>query len=80
MAEAFAALRGMGFRETETRALLDVWRDELLSPRPHAIYFVPRAAYDRMLPMRLDARTPSGVAAEVDLVRVGLVIERLSES
>lgn len=75
-----AALRARGLSDAETRALLDVWRDELLSPRPHAIYFVPRAAYDRMLPMRLDARTPSGVAAEVDLVRVGLVIERLSES
>ena len=29
MAEAFAALRSMGFRETETRALLDRVRPEL---------------------------------------------------
>ena len=45
MAEAFAALRGMGFRETETRALLDRVRPEL--PEDAELAAVVRLALER---------------------------------
>lgn len=68
MREALLA-RGLGAPESD--ALLDVWSDELFGAgAARAIYFVPRAVYDRMLPMRI-APTPT------ELVRVGVVIERL---
>lgn len=74
------AIRARGLAEAETRALLDVWRDELEASAAHAISFVPPREYDRMLPIRITARaerTSGPREAEVDLVRVGLVIERL---
>ncbi len=74
------AIRARGLAEAETRALLDVWRDELEASAAHAISFVPRREYDRMLPIRITARaerTSGRREAEVDVVRVGLVIERL---
>ncbi len=59
-----------GLTSGETTALLDTWRDELFAPgRRRAVYFVPREAYDRMLPLAI---TPAPSA----LVRVGLVIDR----
>lgn len=76
------ALLARGLDEAESDSLLDVWTDELFDAGEHAVYFVPRAAYDRMLPMRITARptlvAPDGpTRAEVRLVRVGVVIERL---
>lgn len=66
-----AELMRRGLTRAEAVSLLDTWRDDLFSdPRPRALYFVPRDAYDRMLPIRL---TP----APSELVRVGLVIDRL---
>ncbi len=65
--------RAQGLDAAETRALLDTWRDELFGrpgaapPPPRLIYFVTRARYDAMLPLR--------VSPEPDeVVRVGLVI------
>ena len=76
------ALLARGLDEAESDSLLDVWTDELFGDGEHAVYFVPRAVYDRMLPMRITARPtliePDGpTRAEVRLVRVGVVIERL---
>lgn len=66
-----AELRARGLTPGESASLLETWRDDLFGdPRPRAIYFVPRDAYDRMLPMRI---TP----APEELVRVGLVIDRM---
>jgi hypothetical protein len=65
-----AALRARGLTAPEARSLVSTWRDELFAAAPHAVYFVPRAAYDRMLPLEI---TP----APTELVRVGLVIEPL---
>jgi len=65
--------RTQGLDAGETRALLDTWRDELFGrpgaapPAPRLIYFVTRARYDAMLPLRVSP-TPDAV------VRVGLVI------
>ena len=65
--------RTQGLDAKETRALLDTWRDELFGrpgaapPPPRLIYFVTRARYDAMLPLRVSP-TPDAV------VRVGLVI------
>lgn len=75
------ALLARGLDEAESDSLLDVWSDEIFGAGEHAVYFVPRAAYDRMLPIRITAR-PTVVLdgptrAEVRLVRVGVVIERL---
>jgi len=65
-------LRGRGLKPTESRALLETWRDDLFAnPRPLAVYFVPRDLYDRMLPLTI---TP----VPDELVRVGLVIDELS--
>ena len=65
-------LQGRGLSAAESRSLLETWRDELFrTPSARAIYFVPRDAYDRMLPIRI---TP----APTELVRVGLVIEDLA--
>jgi len=64
------ALRARGLTAPEARSLVSTWRDELFAAEPHAVYFVPRDAYDRMLPLQI---TP----APTELVRVGLVIERL---
>lgn len=63
------ALRSRGLTAPEARSLVETWRDELFSPTPHALYFVPRDAYDRMLPLSIDPMP-------TELVRVGLVIER----
>jgi hypothetical protein len=65
--------RAQGLDAAETRALLDTWRDELFGrpgaapPPPRLIYFLTRARYDAMLPLRVSP-TPD------DIVRVGLVI------
>lgn len=65
------ALLGRGLSAAEADALLDVWSDELVGAGrgAHAVYFISRAAYDRMLPIRITPRPD-------ELVRVGLVIER----
>jgi hypothetical protein len=63
------ALRARGLTAAEARSLVETWRDELFSPAPHAIYFVPREAYDRMLPLSIDPMP-------TELIRVGLVVER----
>lgn len=66
-----AALRARGLSRAEAGSLLATWGDELFAAAPRrAVYFVPREAYDRMLPLRITP-TPQ------ELVRVGLVIERL---
>lgn len=65
--------RAQGLDAKETRALLDTWRDELFGrpgaapPPPRLIYFITRARYDAMLPLRVSP-TPD------EVVRVGLVI------
>jgi hypothetical protein len=65
--------RAQGLDAAETRALLDTWRDELFGrpgaapPPPRLLYFIPRARYDAMLPLRVSP-TPD------EIVRVGLVI------
>ncbi len=69
------ALQARGLSAAESGSLLQTWAPELLQvtdadPFPHAVYFVPRDAYDRMLPLRIRP-TPA------ELVRVGLVIEHL---
>lgn len=64
------ALQQRGLTGPEARSLLETWRDELFRDvRRRAIYFVPREAYDRMLPITI---TPT----PTELVRVGLVIDR----
>ena len=63
------ALRSRGLTTREAVSLVETWRDELFSPAPHAVYFVPREAYDRMLPLSIEP-------VPTELVRVGLVIER----
>lgn len=67
------ALLARGLSAAESDALLDVWSDELVGAGraggAHAVYFISRAAYDRMLPIRVTPRPD-------ELVRVGLVIER----
>jgi hypothetical protein len=64
-------LQRRGLTSGEARSLLETWRDDLFSAaHMRAVYFVPRDDYDRMLPIRI---TP----APRELVRVGLVIERL---
>jgi hypothetical protein len=69
-ARLLAVLQQRGLSAPEARSLLETWRDDLFrDQRPRAIYFVPRDAYDRMLPLRM---TP----APSELVRVGLVIDR----
>lgn len=66
-----AALQARGLSGAEAGSLLATWGDELFGAGPRrAIYFVPRESYDRMLPLRITP-TPR------ELVRVGLVIERL---
>jgi hypothetical protein len=63
-------LQERGLTAPEAGSLLETWRDDLFrDQRPRAIYFVPRDAYDRMLPIRM---TPE----PDELVRVGLVIDR----
>ena len=63
-------LRQRGLSGPEARSLLETWRDELFrDARRRAIYFVPRDAYDRMLPITI-------VPTPAELVRVGLVIDR----
>ncbi|MBW2464533.1 MAG: hypothetical protein JRH11_22995, partial [Deltaproteobacteria bacterium] len=63
-------LQHRGLTLGEAHSLLETWRDELFrAPDRRAIYFVPRDAYDRMLPLTL---TP----APAELIRVGLVIDR----
>ena len=63
-------LRRRGLSGPEARSLLETWRDELFSDvRRRAISFVPREAYDRMLPITIRP-------AASELVRVGLVIDR----
>lgn len=67
-----AELMRRGLTASEARSLLETWRDSLFrDASPRAIYFVPRAAYDRMLPIRI---TPT----PAELVRVGLVVEALA--
>ncbi len=69
-ARLLAVLQERGLSAPEARSLVETWRDDLFrDQRPRAIYFVPRDAYDRMLPLRM---TP----APDELVRVGLVIDR----
>jgi hypothetical protein len=64
-------LRARGLTAAESHSLLETWRDNLFTDATtRAIYFVPRDAYDRMLPISIDP-----VPAE--LVRVGVVIEHL---
>jgi hypothetical protein len=64
-------LRGAGLSEAETKALLDTWKPALLDKGGRrAIWLLPRADYDDMLPLTL---TPE----PTELVRVGLVIEDL---
>lgn len=66
-----AAARRRGLSAAETRSLLETWRDELFRPGgARAVYFLPRAQYDAMLPLRI-APEPA------ETVRVGLVIEEL---
>lgn len=66
-----AALRRAGLTAPESASLLDTWRDELFGAAgPRAVYLLPRAHYDAMLPLRI-APQPA------QLVRVGLVIETL---
>jgi len=68
-ARLLQTLQGRGLSAAEARSLLETWRDDLFrDQRSRAIYFVPRDAYDRMLPLRM---TP----APDELVRVGLVID-----
>lgn len=63
-------LQHRGLTLGEAHSLLETWRDELFRAADRrAIYFVPRDAYDRMLPLTI---TP----APTELVRVGLVIDR----
>src|SRR5688500_17301907 len=65
------ALVGRGLTRAEARSLLDTWRDELFrSQTPRVVYLVPRATYDRMLPIRISPQP-------AELVRVGLVIEEV---
>ncbi|MEM9073725.1 MAG: hypothetical protein AAGE52_34865 [Myxococcota bacterium] len=65
-----AALTGRGLEPDEAAALINTWAPELFEG-DHArdIYFVSRAAYDRMLPLTIFPRP-------TELVRVGLVIDR----
>ena len=70
--ELEAAARAQGLSTAETRSLLETWRDELFgspsAPAPsRLVYFITRARYDAMLPLRVSP-TPDAV------VRVGLVI------
>ncbi|MEM9195219.1 MAG: hypothetical protein AAGF12_38960, partial [Myxococcota bacterium] len=66
-----AELQARGLSAREARSLLETWRDDLFrSGEARAIYFIPRDAYDRMLPVRIDP-------IPEELVRVGLVIETL---
>lgn len=65
------ALERRGLSPKEARSLLDTWRDDLFTDlRRRAVSFVARDAYDRMLPLTI---TP----APAEIVRVGLVIERI---
>ena len=65
--------RAQGLNAAEARSLLDTWGDELFgvpggpAPAPRLVYFITRARYDAMLPLRVSP-TPDAV------VRVGLVI------
>ncbi|MGE0789517.1 MAG: hypothetical protein AB7S26_27835 [Sandaracinaceae bacterium] len=64
-----AELQARGLTGPEAHALLETWRDSLFNaPQGRAVYFVPRDAYDRMLPITISP-SPS------ELVRVGLAIE-----
>lgn len=70
--ELEASARAQGLSAAETRSLLETWRDELFgsptAPAPsRLVYFITRARYDAMLPLRVSP-TPDAV------VRVGLVI------
>lgn len=63
-------LQRRGLSGPEARSLLETWRDELFGDaRRRAIYFIPREAYDRMLPITIRP-------APAELTRVGLVIDR----
>ena len=60
-----------GLTSQESAALLQTWNAELFEePSPHAVYFLPRAEYDRALPMAI---TP----IPDEFVRVGLILEAL---
>jgi hypothetical protein len=67
------AARAQGLSAAETRSLLETWRDELFGvpgaapPPSRLVYFITRARYDAMLPLRVSP-TPDSI------VRVGLVI------
>jgi hypothetical protein len=70
--ELESTARAQGLSAAETRSLLETWRDELFgspsAPAPsRLVYFITRARYDAMLPLRVSP-TPDAV------VRVGLVI------
>ncbi len=65
------ALVARGLDAAEATSLLETWRDDLFGVgQARAIYFLPRASYDRMLPITI---TPT----PTELIRVGLVIEIL---
>jgi hypothetical protein len=66
-----SALVERGLTRAEATALVRTWRHELFEEqRPHLVSFVTREAYDRALPI-------SFAPYPVDLVRVGVIIERL---
>lgn len=66
-----AALVARGLSDAEATALLDTWRGDLFRrAERRAIWFLPRRAYDAMLPITV-------YPPPLEIVRVGVVIQML---
>ncbi len=69
-AQLTPALLQAGLSEAEAKALLTIWIPELTKPGTRLVYLLPRADYDRLLPITFDP-------APEELHRVGLVIQEI---
>ena len=69
--ELLNPLTRAGLSKAEAEALLTIWIPELLKPGLRLVYVLPRAEYDRLLPIRF---TPQ----PEELQRVGLVVQEIA--